>query len=211
MALVCLSSPIVNGKNLLLERLSDMFSGEKFSIKAKVIQNCLIPDLYHFHRENNVEYFKYYHMLFKKGEDFSINVEELEKFAKIEGNYGLLAQRILGYYRPYMLKKEDFRRYKILEKAEKELSLKRPKKAKKILKDIIRKKPDFGPAYMDLARIYLNEGKVDLAEEHFIHTINLMPDEIDPYCAIGSINMEKKNKKEAIKYFKMAIKAAEKK
>jgi len=210
-ALACLTSPIVGGRNLLLEKLKEMFSGTDFSIKAKVIQNCLIPDLYQFHKEKGVKYFTYYHMFFKKGGGGSLEVEDMNKTAYLEGQYGLVTQRIMGHYRPYLLKKEGEERRKILSLGKKEASLGNKEKARGIFKELIRKKPDFAPAYLELAKVFLQEGKIDLAEENFRNTINLKDDELEAYCHLGYINMEKKNKDEAKKYFKKALKIAQEK
>jgi LysM repeat protein len=79
------------------------------------------------------------------------------------------------------------------------------KEAEKNLLRALRNNPDYIPAYLELARIFENEGKTEKAKEIYFRLINLYPKLQYPYCALGEVYLKEGKRKLSRKYFKKCM------
>jgi hypothetical protein len=205
---ICLSSPVIDGKEPFLEKLKDLFYGKKFSIKARIIEESICPDMIDFHKEKKIKYFKYYHIVFEKGEKSSFIVERFPLRNKIYSCYNISIGKLMNYYNKYKQKKEIILCEKFLSDAKIAISHGNLIKAKKTLKKILTLNPYDIEAHVTLGDIYLKEGYSDMAEEYFEDSLKLCPDMILPYCRLGCIYI-KKNREKAREFLGKALSLAE--
>ena len=103
---LCLSSPVIDGKEPFLEKLKSLFYGKNFSIKARIIEEAICPDMLDFHREKKIAYFKYYHILFEHGGKPSFTVETFPVWNKIFSYSSMSFCKLMAYFNKYKQKKD---------------------------------------------------------------------------------------------------------
>ncbi|MEH0156106.1 tetratricopeptide repeat protein [Limibacter armeniacum] len=79
-------------------------------------------------------------------------------------------------------------------------------KCKSILESITERDKEFAPAHNLLGYVFMDEGKMDKAEEHFDKYIELAPDKANPYDSKGDYYMEQKDYKKACEMYEKAYK-----
>ena len=208
--LICLSSPVIDGREPFLEKLKDLFYGKNFSIKATIIEEAICPDMIDFHKEKKITYFKYYHIVFEHGGKSSFKVETFPVWKKIFCYYRISFGKLMAYYNKYKQKKEICLCEKLLLDAKSAMSHENLNKAKTLLKKILTLNPYDIEAHVTLGELYLNEGYLDMAEQYFEDTMSLCPDMILPYCHLGYI-LIKKNKDKARDFLEKALSLAKEK
>ncbi|HPZ08503.1 MAG TPA: methyltransferase [Candidatus Eremiobacteraeota bacterium] len=205
---MCLSSPIVDGRDLILEKLEEMFSKKDFSIKAAVIEHCINADLLDFYKKQRVKYFKFYHLLFQKGEKYSLSVEDLSMSRKIEFSYAIVLLKLFSRYNSYVLKKQTLICKNLLLEGKKELSSGNLEKAEKLFRKILMIRPYDLESHLELGEIYIRQNKLELAENYFEDSLKLYPPLVEGYWQLAYIYRLKKNKDKAEEYLKKACNLA---
>jgi len=79
--------------------------------------------------------------------------------------------------------------------------------AKKDLIMAIRNNQDFAPAYIELAKLLEEEGKVEDAKDIYFRLINLYPKLQEPYCRLGELFLAEGDRLNAVKFLKKCIAA----
>jgi len=204
MGFVCLTSPVMNGKDLLIDELETMFSSEKFHIKLTTIQYCMSLGLADFHKECGIEYFKFYHILFEKGKKYSLEITDLSLSQKISYSYLVRVNKMLCKYYNMM----DIHKDRMLSRAEKEKAKGNKEKAVEIYKRILRERPESLKAHMELGTLYMEMGLYDKAEDLFKTTLKLYPEFIDGYCRLGYFYLSGGNREKAKDHFSRALELA---
>ncbi|MEQ8222922.1 MAG: methyltransferase [Candidatus Eremiobacterota bacterium] len=186
---LCLSSPVIDGKEPFLEKVKDMYYGKNFSIKARIIEEAICPDMLDFHREKRIAYFKYYHILFEHGVKPSFTVETFPLWNKIFCYSRRSFCKLMTYYNKYKQKKDAIFCEKLLVDAKNARSYGYTEKAEMMLKKILTINPYHIEAHMTLGEEYLNRGFFIDAIHYFKDLVDLCPDMILPYCQLASAYM----------------------
>ena len=204
MGFACLASPVMDGRDMLIEELEKLFSSENFAIEARTIQYCITPVLAEFYKKNNIEYFKFYHILFKKGAPYSLKIKDLSPAEKIAYKYIVAANKVEGYYN----KQLDRYKNRLFSLAEKEKARGNIKEAINIYSKILRDRPDSLKAHLELGKLYEKVGDFHKAEELFKITLSLYPEFTDGHCYLAYFYLSRKRLKEGKKHFLKAFSLA---
>ena len=88
-----------------------------------------------------------------------------------------------------------------------ELARKNYRRAKTVAEKMSRLRPDFYPAYKNLARISLEQNDLPAAIPHLQEMIRLHPDDAESFTNLGAIFQSQGNIDQAAKYYRDALKA----
>lgn len=79
------------------------------------------------------------------------------------------------------------------------------KQVQQVLEEVVKKTPDFGGAYLQLARFYREEGKVEAADASVRKALRLDPNSGDAHAELGAVLKELGNFPEAIMFLEKAV------
>ncbi len=103
-AKILCTSPMIRGKDMLVEEIRRIFSNKKYKICLKPIRYFMHPNYFTFHRKNHIAYNILYIFTLKRSNRFLLHIERRNFFAgfsdfvEISLLYGyFLYRRILGF------------------------------------------------------------------------------------------------------------------
>ena len=83
--------------------------------------------------------------------------------------------------------------------------LRKPREAETSLREAIRLKPDYTDAYLDLANVFFEEGKLDPAAELYRHVLGLSPTQVQPNYNLGVVLKKQGRWTEALACFETVV------